>query len=351
MALFTKSVNQQAFLKAGILGFAGAGKTYTATRLTVGLVGHMKAKGLAIADRPAFFLDTETGSDWVQPEFQAAGIELHVAKTRAFSDLLAAVKEAEGNASALLIDSISHFWREICESYMKKRNRTRLQFEDWNYLKGEWGKFTDAFVNSQLHIVMCGRAGYEYDYFEDDNGKKQLEKTGIKMRAESETGYEPSLLMLMERHMDMETKTVWREAHVLKDRARLLDGQTFKNPAFKDFMPHVEFLNLGGQQVGVDTSRNSEDMISTEGRNDWAKEKERREILIEKIGNVFVKNGLSSQSGAGKKRIVELLEKHFSTASWKELETLKADRLSIGLMGLEGEFSPVPAEATADIPY
>jgi hypothetical protein len=345
MGLFTKSENQQAYLKAGVMGFAGSGKTFTSTRLAIGLVGHMKAKGLQIGDRPAFFLDTETGSDWVQPEFQAAGIELHVAKTRAFKDLLEAVKEAETNASIIQIDSVSHFWRELTDSYMKKRNRTSLQFQDWAYLKGEWGKFTDAFVNSNVHIIMAGRAGYEYDYFQDDSGKKQLEKTGIKMRAESETGYEPSLLFLMEREMDMETKTVSREAHVLKDRARLLDGKTFKNPTFKDFLPHIEFLNLGGSQLGVDTSRTSEDMISNDGGNVWAKERERREILIEKVGAVFTKAGLSGQAAAGKKRIVELLEKHFSTSSWKELETMKADRLQIGLIALESEFQT--EEATA----
>jgi hypothetical protein len=44
-------------------------------------------------------------------------------------------------------------------------------------------------------VIICGRAGYEYDYFEDDEGKKQLEKTGIKMKAETEMGFEPSLLV------------------------------------------------------------------------------------------------------------------------------------------------------------
>jgi hypothetical protein len=41
-----------------------------------------------------FFLDTETGSDWVKPQFEVAGIPLFTAKTRAFKDLRAAVKEA-----------------------------------------------------------------------------------------------------------------------------------------------------------------------------------------------------------------------------------------------------------------
>ena len=96
---------------------------------------------------------------------------------------------------------------------MKAKKRTRLQFDDWGYLKGEWRKFTDLFINSNLHIILCGRAGYEYDYFEDEAGKKQLEKTDIKMKAEGEMGYEPSLLVLMERHTDLETMKAYRHGN------------------------------------------------------------------------------------------------------------------------------------------
>jgi len=37
---------------------------------------------------------------------------------------------------------------------------------------------------------------------DEESGKKNLEKTGIKMKAKGELGYEPSLLVLMEREMD-----------------------------------------------------------------------------------------------------------------------------------------------------
>jgi hypothetical protein len=148
MGLFMKAESTSAFLKMGIMGFAGSGKTYTAAHTAIGLVEYMQSVGVSYADKPVFFLDTETGSDWVKPQFEAAGIPLFTAKTRAFQDLLASVKEAEKDSSLLLVDSISHFWKEICDSYMKVKKRNRLQFEDWAFLKGEWGKFTDLFVNS-----------------------------------------------------------------------------------------------------------------------------------------------------------------------------------------------------------
>src|SRR5690348_16740243 len=111
--LFRPAESTSAFLKMGLLGFAGAGKTKTGSNTAIGIVKYARERGIEYANKPVFFLDTETGSDWVRKDFEAAGVPLFTAKTRAFSDLLKAVSEAEQNGSLLLIDSISHFWKEL----------------------------------------------------------------------------------------------------------------------------------------------------------------------------------------------------------------------------------------------
>ena len=315
--LFKKAEVTSAFLKMGLMGFAGSGKTYTATLVAIGLVQHMRKLNIPYAGKPVFFLDTETGSDWIKPMMEREGVELFTAKTRAFSDLMIAAKEAEANSSLLLVDSISHFWKELCEAYMRKKNRTRLEFQDWAHLKAEWGKFTDQYINSNLHIILCGRAGYEYDYFEDGAGKKQLEKTGIKMKAEGEMGYEPSLLVLMERETDMETMKVHRTATVLKDRSTQIDGKQFRNPTFASFMPHIKFLNLGGKQLGVDTNRTSDHTIAPDVRDN---NRTQRKIVLDEIESLMVYHYPGS-SAVDKKAKLELLRKHFH-ASWTEIETV-----------------------------
>lgn len=317
MSLFKEAEVTSAYLKMGIMGFAGSGKTHTASLTAIGLINYMRDKGVGYSEKPAFFLDTETGSDWVKPQFEAAGIRLFTAKTRSFSDLLASVKEAEKESSLLLVDSISHFWTEICNSYMKSKNRTRLQFEDWAFLKKEWAKFTDQFINSQLHIILCGRAGYEYDYFQDEGGKKQLEKTGIKMKAEGEMGYEPSLLVLMEREMNMDNHVVHRTASIIKDRSTSIDGKQFHNPTFDSFMPHIKYLNLGGRQLGVDTSRTSEADIPADERDNRSLH---RKIVLDEIESLMVRF-YPGQSAVDKKAKLDLLKEHFQ-ASWTEMERL-----------------------------
>ncbi len=321
MAIFTKASNSQAYLKAGVMGFAGDGKTYTATEIAVGLVELMRKRKLPEGDRPVMFLDTETGADWVKPKFDTASIELFTAKTRAFVDLIAAVKEAELSGSVLIIDSISHFWRKLMEEYAERKNRKRgLEFQDWAWLKAEWGRFTDLFVNSRCHIIMCGRAGYEYDFFENENGKKELEKTGVKMKAETETGYEPSILILMEKHRDINNGRVWRTAQILKDRSTKIDGKTFNNPTFNDFLPHIEYLNLGGVHVGVDTDRDNAELFSDDGEPKWAKEKRMKEIALDEIIEVLNKYHGGTTNDA-KKAKAELLEEVFSSRSWERIKT------------------------------
>lgn len=345
--LFSASTNSQAYLKAGFMGFAGDGKTFTATALAIGLVELMRERGLEAGNLPAFFLDTETGSDWVKPQFEAANIELFTAKTRSFIDLKDSIREAEEGASVLLIDSISHFWRDLTESYAERKNRTMgLQFQDWAWLKKEWGHFTDLFVNSKCHIIMCGRAGYEYDFFEQDGGKKELQKTGIKMKAEGETGYEPSILVLMAKKRDMETGKVWREGSIIKDRANLIDGKTFVNPTFEHFRPHIEFLNLGGEHVGVDTTRNSQSLVRTDGKPQWQYDKEQKEIALDEVAELLRKHH-GGQSKQEKDVRSDKLEQAFGTRSWKRVETLPRDKIEAGrnmlwkeLSGVEYNFTP-----------
>ena len=62
-----------------------------------------------------------------------------------------------------------------------------------------WAKFTDSFLNSSLHMIVCGRAGDMYEYQENENGKKELIKSGTRMATEKELSYEPSLLIEMQR--------------------------------------------------------------------------------------------------------------------------------------------------------
>lgn len=347
--LFKPVENTAAFLKMGILGFAGSGKTYTSWLVARGLHLAAERKQMPYAGRPIYFIDTEGGASYLADEAQSAGVDLQVAQTRAYSDLVQAIQLAEKEASVLIIDSITHFWLEFQEAYKAKKRRSRITIQDWGTIKQMWRKqFTEPFLNSQLHIIMCGRAVFEYDHFTDDDGKKQMEKSGVKMSAERELGFEPSLLIMMERHQDPETFKVTRKATVQKDRFRVLDGAEIHDPTFKDFAPHIGKLNWGGKHKAVDAGRSSEAMIEADKRDDRSTD---RAIILELIDNLAKKHFGTSQ--ADKKARLELYEAAFGTSS----DTALARRLSLEDLQsgydrmhiqLEGRPSPFDTDRSAD---
>lgn len=282
MALFKKAENEVAYLKAGLLGFAGSGKTYTASLIATGLARRLGGK------RPVAFFDTENGANYVIPIFEREKLELLTVKTRAFADLLEAVKEAEQSCDVLIIDSISHVWTELLEAFQRKNKISRLLFHHWGPIKSEWRQFTDAYLTSRLHIVMAGRAAWEYDYDTNEDGTKDLVKTGTRMRAETEMGYEPSLLLEMERIKE-EGRTGWiHRCKVLKDRSDLIDGQIFDDPTFECFEPVVKTLNIGGKHFVLDTERTSDSALDSP---DFSVMERRRQqtVLWEEIEGIKTK--------------------------------------------------------------
>jgi len=122
--LFQKAEFQSAYLKAGILGFAGSGKTFTASLIAIGLHKLIKSK------KPICFIDTETGSDFMIQRFKNAKVNLLISKSRSFTEMLDAIDEAEKDSDILIIDSISAIWYDFMESFKKKKGRDKIYVWD-----------------------------------------------------------------------------------------------------------------------------------------------------------------------------------------------------------------------------
>lgn len=359
MPLLRKAENEMAFAKVGIMGFAGSGKTYTASLIAIGLHKHINSQ------KPVAFLDTETGSDFAVALFRKAGVGLLVAKTKSFPDLMAFVAEAQEASDIAIIDSVSHVWAELQAGFLAKINEgrkqknyspiTRLEFQHWGPIKQEWARFTSAFLTTKMHVIICGRAGYEYDFQQDDpEAKKELIKVGTKMKAEGEFAYEPSLLLEMEKvQLNPETglgskrkkqatgaRSVLNRAFVIKDRADLLDGQYIESPTFDSFKPHFEFLNIGGEHRATDAGKSSSELFDAQGQDDWTREKKAREKYLEEITGLLASK-YPGQSVEEKKKKNDLFFQFLGTRSMTAAGDMKSDALKAAFesmrAALEGE--------------
>ena len=328
MSIFKEATNTAGYLKAGLMGFPGGGKTKTAALIAIGLHKYIKS------EKPVFIYDTESGSNYIEKDFKDANIKLMRVQSRAFTTLLAAAREAEAEEGILLIDSITHPWRELVKAFKQKRGIERINFNHWDAIKTEWGQFNEFFLNSKCHIIMCGRAGYEYDFEKDEEGKNELIKTGIKMRTENELGFEPSLLMELYADKDVNSHGkilgIVNKAFIIKDRFGAINGQTFSMPTFETFMPHIKYLNIGGEHEII-TQENSQAIFDTD--KSIAHRLKQRDILCENIWQEMPLR-FNSRTDVGKKAGAEFLRETFGTLSQIEINSMSNERIEEGLKKL-----------------
>lgn len=334
MSILKPATNKMAYGKVGIYGTAGSGKTRTASEIAIGL---HKAIG---STKPVVAFDTEPAFSFVLPLFQKAGIELLVAdESRALNDLMKFMDEAEKVADIAIIDSITHVWRDAQESYLarindgRKRQNKRpiaaLEFQHWRPIKAAWADFTDRFLSSKMHVIVCGRAGsvYEYQEKDDGTGKKELITVGTRMATEKELGYEPSLLIEMV--ADRDNGKIINTAVIQKDRSDTLNGKEIRMPTYGKLEAHFKALNIGGEHFGSMQTKDSRDMYEDADEPGWDKERQQRTIWSEEIQGLMVKRW-PGQSAAEKQAKAEALESVFQTRSWTKIENTHSEKLQAG---------------------
>jgi hypothetical protein len=223
--------------RIALTGISGAGKTKSALLI---------AKGLAGPDGRIAVIDSEAGSSakYSGPEHQFdlaviggkppvdSPLAQYYAGPATIDNILKLMKEAEGQYSVVILDSITHPWRELCAEVDKVSNaRFRgNSFQAWGAAGTPKQKaFVDAIINAPYHIIATMRAQAAYD-IEERGGKKVPVRVGTKPEQGKDIEFEfDTLLELNAEHV----------ATVIKDRT----GGKFQDSIID--RPGVEF----GEQV------------------------------------------------------------------------------------------------------
>lgn len=318
------------FIKAAFGGFAGSGKTYTATQFIIGCYKDMKI------EQPLLLLDNEKGSRFLIPIFKKAGINVFVKDTVKLADLQQAMKMLEsGEIGFLFVDTLTKFWYDYVNDYKTKNRKTFMTLQDWGKILPAWQtEFSDIFVNTNGNFVFTGRGGYSYDKEDDTTNeagqvtaKGQFVKSGVKMKLAGETPFEPDLNVWMDIEQEMKGRkpVQVRTAQVMKDRSALIDGKTFKNPTYKEFQPVVKFLL--DVEVGEVAGATNTDNIAPSENYDYYDRKKNVEVELEKIQAIFDKAAFGT-SKEDKQVKTLIIEKIFGTTSSTEIEGFLPARLT-----------------------
>lgn len=320
-----EEITDSGFLKAGFFGTNGSGKTFTATEVAIYVRKHF---GL---DGPIAFFDTENGARYRRQRiYEATGRNPVGVRARSLDQLVKFVDECQREkVSVAIVDSLTHVWDRLCEDYLaqanamlKKRGKKpiyKLEFQHWGPIKERWRRWCDAFLNSDLHIIVCARAGNVYEWTVNSMGKREIEQVDEKFKAEY-FGYEPSLLVHFEQVLapvGEGRKDLIQRATVRKDRFDMLNGRHCDMPGPAFFAPHIELLDPTNA-VKIDTESQSAFDIDVDGNIDEVRTKIERDALVEEVQGLLMK-AYPGQTAAAKSGKAEELERCFGTRSWTKV--------------------------------
>jgi hypothetical protein len=205
-----KAERRKAKLRLGIAAPSGAGKTYSALLMALGIGGKI---GL---------IDTEHGSGDLYAhlgEYDVIGIEAPYT-IKKYVEAIAAFEQA--GYTTIIVDSLSHAWAGdggLLDKQGKMADRGTNSFAAWRTITPEHNNLVDAMLKSPCHIIATMRAKQEYVLETNDKGKQQPKKVGLAPVQREGMEYEFTVML------DVDMNHI---ASASKDRTSLFDGQYFK---------------------------------------------------------------------------------------------------------------------------
>ena len=204
---FEKAKRSKCMMKLCISGASGSGKTYSALKISKGLVGNLSK---------VVVLDTENGSSNLYAdmgEFSVLTIDAPFTPEK----YIQAINEAvTAGFECIIIDSLSHEWfgtGGILDTHAKMEGNS---FTNWSKITPRHNAMIQHIVNAPVHIIATLRSKTEY-VMQQKNGKSIPEKVGMKAIQRDDTDYEFTVAFEINRH---------HKATVSKDRTGLFHGSS-----------------------------------------------------------------------------------------------------------------------------
>ena len=199
-----KANRSKSFVRLGLSGPAGCGKTYSSLLIAKGLVGSLSNVVL---------IDSENGSGHLYAHLGTYNV---IALDNSFSPskYIKAIKLAIDNgATCIIIDSLSHAWESVVNLHHQMSGNS---FKNWGIVKSQFNELIQEILSSNVHIIATFRTKSDYIITTADGGKMLPKKVGLKSITSDGTDYEFTLLF----DLDLD-----HNANVSKDRTELFKGK------------------------------------------------------------------------------------------------------------------------------
>jgi hypothetical protein len=226
---FVKAERSQLWLRCALFGPSGAGKTMTALRIAEGIRSRMGGE-IAV-------IDTESRSASKYADRFTFDVD-NMENKRIESYIAAMDDSIKAGYKILVIDSLSHAWKELLEEVDELAN-TKFGGNSWAaWSKGtpKQNKLVSAILNFPGHLIVTMRSKTEWALGEGDRGKKTVTKMGLS--PEQGKGIEYEFDLLVEISID-------HSGTVTKDRTGKFQDQIIEKPGEEFGEMLYDWLNAG----------------------------------------------------------------------------------------------------------
>jgi len=211
MSMIRKASRKHRYLKIGIGGISGSGKTLGALKMAYGITGDWEKIVIIDSENNSADLYAHLGPYDVLP--------LEDTSPQGY---IAAINEVlKGSYDVMIIDSLSHEYAgkggllEIADK-IASTSKSGNTFQAWSKANPIHNDFMDAVLKSKIHVIGTFRKKSDYVIEQNDKGKAAPRKVGLKTVTKEGTSYELDVLL------DIATNHL---CSAEKDRTSLFDGK------------------------------------------------------------------------------------------------------------------------------
>ena len=226
-----KAKKENLFVRMGICGPAGSGKSYTAIEIATELGRTLVIDtefGSTRHYADSFDFDIITLDEFTTQHLQAAFLAAH-----------------ENGYQCVVVDSFSHFWNglggvhDIVDDLNRQdiaKGKTPNTMLNWGTAKMEYRYQIELIQRCPLHVICTFRSATDYE--KDASGKRGFQVVGLKPVHNDGIDYEFDAFAMMQ-NLGQDVQLSFS-----KTRCESLQGKIYRNPKGADFHDYFKWLNL-----------------------------------------------------------------------------------------------------------
>lgn len=173
---------KRAKIKMQLGGAAGSGKTKGALLLAYGMTKDWSKIAVIDSENDSASIYADLGPYYT--------ISITDFSPETYAEAIKACEKA--GIEVCIIDSSTHCW-EYCVDYNSKMSGN--SFQNWGVTMKKFNKFKTAMLQSPMHIISTVRKKEEYAMEQDEKGKTQVVKKGLKEIQKGEMTYEFTVVL------------------------------------------------------------------------------------------------------------------------------------------------------------